>query len=423
MELKFSLHPKQWEIFNSNKQFVVAACGRRFGKTYLAAIKLLTEALKDYNKWDIPLKNKDVWYIAPTFQQGKDIIWGLLKNLAGDLIEKAHENTATLTLINGRRIQIKGSDRPDTLRGVGVSYVVLDEYAYMKPDVWDAIVRPTLIDVKGSALFIGTPSGKNHFYDLWQKALEQEDWDAFTFTSLENPTIPIHDEIVQARKEGTPEQIVRQEYEASFEAHGSGELNINNINFVEEAPFIGDIFITVDPAGFEETSNLKKKRLDETAITIVETHPEGWYIKDVIHGRWDVRKTALKIINACGQYKPRVLGIEQGSLKNALMPYLDDRMRETGIFPKIEPLVHGGKKKTERIIWALQGRLEAGLIYVQKAPWNKALIDQMLDFPNRLTHDDLLDALSYVDQLSKTIYAFDNVVNDYFEPLDQIAGY
>jgi len=181
-ELNIDLHPAQLEIFNSKKRFKIVAAGRRFGKSYLSAWLLLINAIQS--------DSKDVFYVGPTFQQAKDIMWAMLKDLGKDLIAAAHENTAVLTLINGRKIYLKGSDRPDTLRGVGLAYCVLDEYANMKPQVWEQIIRPTLADVQGGALFIGTPAGKNHFFDLYNDAFEDDDWEAFQFTSTDNPFIP-----------------------------------------------------------------------------------------------------------------------------------------------------------------------------------------------------------------------------------------
>jgi len=111
--LNVELHPAQLDIFNSKARFKVVAAGRRFGKSRLAAWILLITALQS--------TSKDVFYIGPTFQQAKDIMWNMLKDLGGDLIADAYENTARLTLTNGRKIFLKGSDRPDTLRGVGLS--------------------------------------------------------------------------------------------------------------------------------------------------------------------------------------------------------------------------------------------------------------------------------------------------------------
>ena len=212
-ELDINLHPAQLQIFQSNKRFKIVAAGRRFGKSYLSAWLLLINAIQS--------ESKDVFYIAPTFQQAKDIMWSMLKELGRDLIIQAYENTAVLTLINGRKIYLKGSDRPETLRGVGLSYVVLDEYASMKPIVWEQIIRPTLADVKGRALFIGTPAGKNHFFDLYQDALEdEENWDAFQFTSVDNPFLP--QEEIEAASKSMSSMSFRQEFEASFETFSGG---------------------------------------------------------------------------------------------------------------------------------------------------------------------------------------------------------
>ena len=147
MELDFSLHDAQLEIYNHPAKYKVVAAGRRFGKSYYAMTECIIEGLKRSNRYGFDLKDKDVWYIAPTFQQARDIIWRLMKDKARPVTAKVHENTSTITLINGRDIKLKGSDRPDTLRGSGLGYVVLDEYAFMKPDVWDEILYPTLADV------------------------------------------------------------------------------------------------------------------------------------------------------------------------------------------------------------------------------------------------------------------------------------
>ena len=228
--LDVKLHPAQLEIFNSPARFKVVAAGRRFGKSRLAAWILIIKALQS--------TSKDVWYIGPTFQQSKEIMWGMLKELlqGTDLIEQTHENTATITLTNGRKISLKGSDRPDTLRGVGLYYVVLDEYASMKPDVWEKIIRPTLADVKGEALFIGTPEGKNHFYKLWIDAAkeENEDWQQFQYNSTDNPILD--PEEIKIARETMSTQAFRQEFEASFVSFTGGIFQNDWIKYSDEEP-------------------------------------------------------------------------------------------------------------------------------------------------------------------------------------------
>lgn len=407
-ELDFKLHPKQLEIFSSEARFKIVAAGRRGGKSYLSAIMLLVEGLKNENEHGYKLSDKRVFYCAPTFDQGKRIIWDLLKDLGKEVIQSTLENQAIITLINGRKIEIKGADRPDTLRGVGLSYCVLDEYAFMKPEVWEKILRPTLSDVKGDALFIGTPEGKNHFYDLFIEAAKDEtgESEAFSFCSSDNPTIDPKE--IEHAKRTLSAANFRQEYEASFTASGGAVFSEDQIQFMDEEPEEGTWYIAVDPAGFaniETTTASKLTKLDECAIACVKVGPYGWYVGDIIHGRWGVRETSIKILRAAQQYKALAVGIEKGSLKNAIMPYLTDQMMRLSCFPNITEVTHGLKKKTERIAWSLQGRFEHGRIYFKAdAEWVRPITEQLMDFPNPLSHDDLIDALAYIDQVAITDY-------------------
>lgn len=417
--LKVNLHPAQLEIFNSKARFKVVAAGRRFGKSHLAAWTLIIAALQS--------TQKDVFYIAPTFQQAKDILWGPLKDLARDVMTAAHENTAVVTLVNGRKIYLKGSDRPDTLRGVGLAYIVVDEYADMKPHVWEQILRPALADVKGGALFIGTPKGRNHFYDMHEDATAGrlgEDWQAFHFTSFDNPFLD-PDEI-NAAKSTLSTFAFRQEFLASFEAAASDLFKPEWFLVEEEEPKEGEYFIAVDLAGFEDVAKQagnKKTRLDETAIAVVKANRQGWWVKEIIHGRWDVKETAVRILKACRDHKTNVVGIEKGALKNAVTWHLNDIMRRTGYYVRVHELTHGNKRKTDRIVWALQGKMEHGRIKFNRGEWAKLCLDQLLQFPDSKTHDDLIDALAYVEQLITIAYVDQSDIEDTFEVMDDIAGY
>ena len=419
-DIKVSLHDAQMQIFKSKARFKVVSAGRRFGKSRLAAWVLLINALQS--------NSKDVFYVGPTFQQSKDIMWGMLKELGQDVIKAAHENTAVLTLINDRKIYLKGSDRPDTLRGVGLSYVVLDEYASMKPEVWEMILRPTLADVKGGALFIGTPAGKNHFYKLFQDAHEENDWEAFQYSSTDNPLLDPKE--IAAAKSTMSTQAFRQEFEATFESFSGGIFKEEWISYVKDDKdfkenTIGHYVVAVDPAGFEQASKdrgLKSSKLDETAISVVKIVGDEWLVKDIYHGRWGIKETATKILQAAIDNEATTVGIEAGALKNAIMPYLEDEMRTKGRWVNITDVTHGGKRKTDRITWSLQGRLEHGKIKFRKADWNDHFISQMMDFPSPQSHDDLLDSLAYIDQVSVADFA-ESIELDEWEPMDAIAGY
>jgi predicted phage terminase large subunit-like protein len=415
--LKVKLHEKQLEIFNDTHRFKVVAAGRRFGKSRLAAWTLIIEALKS--------TEKDVFYVAPTFQQAKDILWGLLKEIGHEVIASAHENTAVLTLINGRKIYLKGSDRPDTLRGVGLAYVVIDEYADMKAQVFEQILRPALADVMGGALFIGTPKGRNHFYEQYKYAEKGTDpqWAAFHYTSYDNPLIPTSE--IEAAKTSMSSFAFRQEFLSSFEAASRDVFKEEWIIIDDEEPSDGRYFIAVDLAGFinvDRESGVKNKKLDETAIAVCKVSESGWWVADIIHGRWDIKETCAKIMSAVIKYQPTAVGIEKGSLKNAALPYLTDLMRRHNHYFRIDDVTHGNQKKTDRIVWSLQGRFEHGKVTLNEGSWNNEFIDQLVNFPNSQLHDDLIDALSYIDQVQIVEY-FQDYEDEEYAPMDAYAGY
>jgi phage terminase large subunit-like protein len=421
------LHARQAEIFYDDHRYKVVAAGRRFGKSYLAAVTLFVEAAKTEKVRSdgvhVDLALEEVYYVAPTFDQGKKILWPLLQELGQSLIRNKWENTGELELVNGRRICIKGSDRPDTLRGVGLSYVVLDEFAFMKEEVWDLIIRPALTRAEGGALFIGTPDGKNHFWDLYQRGLLEgnDEWKAWHFPSSDNPFLP-QSEIAAARMEMSNDRF-KQEYEASFEGGAGTVISRDMFPIVERRPDVGDYYVAIDLAGFEATEGGRKiKRLDDHAIAVVLNHANGWCVEEIIHGQWDVRETALRIVKAFRDYRPQRLGIEKGMAKNAVMPYLLDEMNRLGVFFNVEDLTHGNNKKTDRIVWALQGRAEKGRIQVVRGAWNKVFFEQVDDFPSPLAHDDLLDAVAYIDQLADPWMDGPAVIDDW-KPIDAVAGY
>lgn len=422
-----TLHERQQQIYDSEARFKVVAAGRRFGKSYLAGVMLFVEAAKNEKVRSdgvvVDLALEEVFYVAPTFDQGKRIMWPLLKELGLDLIQQKYENTGTLEIKNGRRISIKGSDRPDTLRGIGLSYVVLDEYAFMKEEVWEQIIMPALTRSEGGAMFIGTPDGKNHFYTLWRQGLSDDfpDWESWHFPSLENPFLP-PEEIERARSRMSAERFA-QEMEASFEASKSAILLPTMFTILRDAPPDGDYYIAADLAGFHKVEGGRKiKKLDEHAIAVVKTWKGGWCVEDVIHGQWDVRETALRLVKAYRDYRPVKFGIEKGMAANAVMPYLEDEQNRLNCYFPVEPLTHGNKAKTDRIAWALQGRAEKGRIQLLEGEWNRDFLQQCADFPSPLAHDDLIDAVSYIDQIANPFMETDLVFEEW-EPLDDVSGY
>lgn len=414
MDLDISLLPWQQEVWNDSTRFKVVAAGRRTGKSRLAAYLLLVNALQT--------DRGNVFYVAPTQGQARDIMWNTLLEVGQGLIESSHINNLQIKLVNGITISLKGADRPETMRGVSLKYLVLDEYADMKPDVWELILRPALADLKGSALFIGTPMGRNHFYELYKLAdlgLDP-DYKAWHYTSYDNPIL--EKEEVDKAKKSMSSYAFRQEFMASFEARGSEMFKETWIKFAETEPE-GDYHVAIDLAGFEEVGKKSKsKRLDNTAIAVVKVSQAGWWVKDIIVGRWTLDETATKIFQIVRDYEPVSVGIEKGIARQAVMSPLTDLMKKNGRFFRVEELTHGNKKKTDRVMWALQGRFENGLVTLNKGEWNTQFMDELFQFPDTLTHDDMIDALAYIDQLAKVSYSADYEEDD-FIALDSVAGY
>jgi hypothetical protein len=438
-ELRVALHAGQLAIHRSKARFKVCAAGRRFGKSHLAAAELLIAGLASEQNGHELDETHEVYYIAPTFEQGKRIMWAKLKKLGGfaeegGVIAARHENTGVITLINGRKISIKGADNPDSLRGVGLSYVVLDEYADMKPNVWEEIIRPALMDVEGAALFIGTPKGKNHFYELFQQAFFDKtgEMEAFSFSTRDNPTLSAREKDRLYTDAKYSSDLRRQELDASFITRNAGYLKEQWWQFSQEEPADGYFVVAVDLAGFKPNDGKTKTRDDEHAIAVVKITAKGWWVKEIRHGHWGTRECALQIILAARDCGASVVGIEKTSLFYAVHPYIQDVMQQYGQFYHIEPLAHGNQRKQDRILWALQGRLERGRVTLNadaasdlsdKPVWVQRLLDQASDFPSSLSKDDLVDALAYTDQLGKTVYTTSFEGSDEWTPLDEHAGY
>jgi hypothetical protein len=203
------LSKAQETVTLDNHRFRVVIAGRRFGKTHLA-IRELCYYAKD--------PDQEVWYVAPTYKMAKNIVWKKLKNRLTDLnwVAKHNETELSLLLKNGSTISLKGADNYDSLRGVGLNFIVLDEFADIDPEAWYETLRPTLSDKQGRALFIGTPKGiGNWAYEIYQKALENDSWSSYTFTTIEGGNVPLEE--IEAAKQDLDTRTFRQEYMATFE--------------------------------------------------------------------------------------------------------------------------------------------------------------------------------------------------------------
>ena len=215
-ERLFHLRTCQFEVYENPSRFRVLVAGRRFGKTHLALAEIFNTAQR---------KNAKIWYIAPSYRQAKAIAWNRLKKITRDYWAKTPSETElTIHLTFGSSISLRGADRPDSLRGSGLDLVVLDEFASMRPETWNEVLRPALSDRKGRALFIGTPKGHNHFFETFQYAKSQSDsdWAVFQFTTAQGGIVD-SGELRSAAKQLDPESF-RQEFEAEFTGAGRSRV-------------------------------------------------------------------------------------------------------------------------------------------------------------------------------------------------------
>ena len=199
-------HPEQAQVFDCNKRYIVACCGRRWGKTQ-GAITRMVERL--FEK-----KNKLGWWVAPVYSQAK-IAYRYFLKLYPQAIKRKNDSELRIELWNNAIFECKSADNPEYLRGEGLDELTLDECGTMKEAVWKEILRPAVMDTQGSVVFIGTPKGENWFYDMYQEGLKGLDnIQSFSFSSYGNPYIE-RSEIEEAKME-MPERLFQQEIMAQF---------------------------------------------------------------------------------------------------------------------------------------------------------------------------------------------------------------
>ncbi len=219
---------------DSDRRWSVVVAHRRAGKT-VAMINHLIRAAALCER-----EEGRYAYIAPLFNQAKDVAWAYLKRFAGPILAREpNETELRVDLINGSRIRLYGADNPDRLRGLYLDGVVLDEYADMHPAVWGEVIRPLLADRQGWAAFIGTPKGRNAFWEIWDRGTSKPEWFALMLRASETGLLP-PGELEAARRDMTPEQY-EQEFECSFEAAILGAYYGKEIAEAERSGRIGAV--------------------------------------------------------------------------------------------------------------------------------------------------------------------------------------
>jgi len=227
--MKINLTKPQYQVSQSNKRFRVLVSGRRFGKTYLCITEMMKYATK---------VKKNIWYVAPTFKMAREIVWVKLKNMLSDFnwIDTINETNLSITIRKtGSTITLKGCENYDSLRGVGIDFLILDEFADIDEKAWTEVLRASVSDTEGDVLMCGSPKGfGNWSYRMYLKGQQKDkEWDSFQFTTLQGGMVSAEE--IQQAKQDIDIRTFRQEFEGTFENYaGAVYYNFHAVENVKE---------------------------------------------------------------------------------------------------------------------------------------------------------------------------------------------
>ena len=320
-EHQLSLH----SAVDANR-FTVAVAHRRFGKTVAAINHIIKAALQ------CEREAPRFAYIAPTYTQAKRVAWDYLLKYTQPLSATANISELRVDFY-GRRISLYGADNPDSLRGIYLDGVVLDEVGDMNPKIWNEVVRPALSDRLGWALFIGTPKGANHFKDLRDRA--EKEWALLEFKASQTGIVP-QEELDAARKEMGDDKY-NQEFECSFNAAVEGSYYGAILNGLDQQGRFCEI-VRDDLCKTYAAWDLGVG--DSTAIWIaqvagqevrlldyIENHGQGldWYVRELKSRNWEKAENLLPHdveVRELGTGRSRLEMLREAGLDCTVLPRL-----------------------------------------------------------------------------------------------------
>lgn len=352
--IKANPHPGQVTVHNSPARFRVLSAGRRWGKTRLGVNECL----------DVASKGGRAWWVAPNYKMS-EVGWRPLRRMGIKIGAEVRKVDRQIVLPNGGEVTVRSADNPDTLRGEGLDFVVLDEFAYMTPEAWTEAIRPALSDRQGRALFISTPRGRNFFWELYQRGIAGEnDYASFTYPTVTNPYIAPKE--VEAAKRELPEIIFRQEYLAEFiDDQGSVFRRVQDAARLDplSAPQEGRQYI----AGVDVAASI-----DYTVVSVLDTESKHMVYMDRFN-RVDYNVLADRLSALSHRWKLEAMKVEANSIGQPVI----DAIRAKGV-PVIPFTTTSATKQT--VIQNLQSAFEHGEIAVINDP---ILIGELLSFESK----------------------------------------
>ena len=389
------LHSGQIDVAKSNARFKVIVAGRRWGKTRLGVWLCIAKAMQ----------GKKTWWVAPTCSMANEG-WKEIRRLGIDYGVVVKEGEKTIYTPTGGYVTVRTADNPDRLRGAGLDFIVLDECAYIKEETWKEVLRPTLTERQGGALFISTPRGYNWFSRIFDEAENQDDWERWQKPTNTNPLVPL-DELDIAKKE-IGSFLYSQEYEAQFIEQTGGLFKPEWFKYYKK-----NVYQDYNEKGYLETKVMylfDNKQVNHNDLRIITTvdlatstkesadftvvctlgidKNQNVFVLDLIRRKMEA-PDVLKLLEAVYEkWLPSVIGVESAGYQLALIQMAK---RQTSL-----PIV---KLKADRDKFSralpLSAKMESGIVYYpNESVWYSDLEKEMLQFPAG-EHDDQVDALAY----------------------------
>ena len=347
-------HAGQLEVHNSDARFKVLSAGRRWGKTRLGVNECL----------DAASKGGRAWWVSPSYKTS-EVGWRPLRQIARKIPNaEVRLVDRMVTLPGGGFVAVRSADNPDSLRGEGLDFVVMDECAFMQKEAWTEAIRPALSDRLGKALFISTPKGRNWFWEVYQRGIRgEEGWQSWTFPTVSNPYIEASE--VEAAKRDLPEIIYRQEYLAEFiESDGGVFRRVQEAAILEpQEPQAGRQYI----AGVDVASSV-----DYTVVTVMDVETRSMVYMDRFN-RVDYPVLISRLESVYKRYNLSSMIVESNSIGRPVI----DELVARGL--NIVPFLTTSATK-QGIIQNLQSAFENGQILVLDDP---VLIGELLSFESK----------------------------------------
>ena len=378
------LHENQQEVSNSDARWKILCAGRRFGKTRLGIHMCM----------EVALNGGRAWWVAPTFAIAR-VGWRALENAAysfpTEIQPKISLANMEVLFPNGGSISCKSADNPQRLRGEGLDFLVMDEAAFIKPDVWQEVLRPTLTERKGSALFISTPMGMNNwFFDLWETAGNSPNWERFQYSTYDNPAID--PEEIDSAKDEVGSIVFAQEYLAEFVDAGQGMLKPEWMQYfqVQDRIYKGggtqwqpEEMVHFGAADLAVTTSTQS---DYTVVISYAMSPDmKLYVEDMQRIKIEGPDIIPMISNMYKKYRWAYVCMEkQGFTKTFIQEAQRQGMR-------VREMDASKDKITQAM--PLSARMEAGdVLFRSNASWLEDLERELMTFPVG-RNDDIVDAL------------------------------